>query len=199
MGITERREREREEIRRKILDAARELFATEGYDKVTMRGIADAIEYSPTTIYLHFEDKAALMLAVCEGGFVEFGASLERTARAAADPLAGLRATGEAYVAFALDNPMLYDVMFIRPKEWALASPDDPASFQGSVYLFQAAMSAGQLRAGDPREAAALLWAALHGVASLAIVFDDQFDLFDRDAVLARARAATDAVLASLA
>jgi AcrR family transcriptional regulator len=54
MGITERREREREEIRSKILDAARELFATEGYDRVTMRRIADAIEYSPTTIYNHF-------------------------------------------------------------------------------------------------------------------------------------------------
>src|ERR1044071_3169437 len=55
MGIAERREREREEGRKKILDAARELFATEGYERVTMRRIAEAIEYSPTTIYLHMK------------------------------------------------------------------------------------------------------------------------------------------------
>ena len=69
MGITERREREREEVRKKILDAARELFEREGYDNVTMRRIADAIEYSPTTIYLHFEDKDDLVRALCHEDF----------------------------------------------------------------------------------------------------------------------------------
>ena len=69
MGITERREREREEVRRKILDAARDLFATEGYANVTMRKIAEAIEYSPTTIYGHFEDKDDLVDALCHEDF----------------------------------------------------------------------------------------------------------------------------------
>ncbi len=69
MGVTERRERERVEIRQKILDAARELFATEGYERVTMRRIAEAIEYSPTTIYHHFEDKDDLVNALCEKAF----------------------------------------------------------------------------------------------------------------------------------
>ena len=69
MGITERREREKEEIRNKILDAARDLFAREGYEAVTMRRIAEAIEYSPTTIYIHFEDKDDLVLALCHEDF----------------------------------------------------------------------------------------------------------------------------------
>ena len=69
MGVIERREREKEEVRRKILDAARELFASEGYERVTMRRIADAIEYSPTTIYNHFEDKDDLVHALCEEDF----------------------------------------------------------------------------------------------------------------------------------
>ena len=69
MGITERREREKEEIRHKILDAARELFAAEGYEKVTMRRIAEAIEYSPTAIYLHFKDKDDLVRALCDADF----------------------------------------------------------------------------------------------------------------------------------
>ena len=56
MGSNERRERERLELRQLILDAARELFVEEGYDAVTMRRIAEKIEYTPTTIYLHFKD-----------------------------------------------------------------------------------------------------------------------------------------------
>ena len=65
MGVRERRDREREEIRTRILDAARELFATEGYEAVTMRRIADRIEYSATAIYFHFRDKEALLQELC--------------------------------------------------------------------------------------------------------------------------------------
>ena len=69
MGVLERREREREEVRRKILTSARDLFATEGYDRITMRRIAEAIEYSATTIYNHFEDKDDLVHALCQEDF----------------------------------------------------------------------------------------------------------------------------------
>jgi len=69
MGITERKEREKVEIRAMILDAARELFARDGYERVTMRGVAEAIEYSPTTIYNYFEDKDDLVKALCEEDF----------------------------------------------------------------------------------------------------------------------------------
>src|SRR5215213_11936500 len=65
MGTRERRDREREEIRAKILDAARDLFASQGYEAVSMRKIAEAIEYSPTAIYVHFDDKADLMRELC--------------------------------------------------------------------------------------------------------------------------------------
>ena len=57
MGVTERRERERQAVRQEILDAARALFIEEGYEKTSMRKIAEKIEYSPTTIYLYFKDK----------------------------------------------------------------------------------------------------------------------------------------------
>ena len=52
LGIVERKEREKSETREKILDAARELFVTEGYDGVSMRKVAQKIEYSPTAIYV---------------------------------------------------------------------------------------------------------------------------------------------------
>lgn len=185
------------DVRGAILTAATELFKEHGVDGLSMRQIAARIGYSATTIYLHFEDKDALMLAVCGSGFDEFGAALEAAARGTSSPVEGIRACGDAYVTFALANPMLYDVMFVRPKEWAITAPGDPASFQGLVGLIGAAMATGGLRQGDPREAAAEAWSALHGVVSLALVFRDQFNLFDSDAVLARARAVTNAFIES--
>ena len=72
MGPRERREREREETRTRILDAARELFAAEGYEAVTMRRIAERIEYSATAIYFHFKDKEALVKELCDVDFTSF-------------------------------------------------------------------------------------------------------------------------------
>src|SRR5215212_10572320 len=69
MGVKERRDRQREDVRTKIMDAARDLFVSEGYDAVSMRKIAEAIEYSPTAIYVHFTDKAALMQELCAHDF----------------------------------------------------------------------------------------------------------------------------------
>ena len=66
MGTKERRAREKEQLRQQILLAARELFVNEGYENVSMRKIANKIEYSPTTIYLHFKDKADLLDSVCK-------------------------------------------------------------------------------------------------------------------------------------
>ena len=73
MGTRERREREKGELRAKILDAARTLFMKDGYDAVSMRKIAEAIEYSPTAIYQYFPDKTTLVLALCEADFREWG------------------------------------------------------------------------------------------------------------------------------
>src|ERR1700735_5878668 len=66
MGVQERRAREKKELRGEILDAARDLFLREGYENVSMRKIAEKIEYSPTTIYLYFQDKADLLDCICE-------------------------------------------------------------------------------------------------------------------------------------
>jgi len=64
MGVKERREREKTETREIILDAARELFLAEGYEGVSMRKVAEKIEYSPTAIYIHFKDKDDLFRTV---------------------------------------------------------------------------------------------------------------------------------------
>ena len=93
MGTQERRERERQELRTKILDAARELFVSEGYEAVTMRKIAEKIEYSATAIYLHFADKDALVTELCRHDFRSFAAHFGRAA-VSEDPVERLRARG---------------------------------------------------------------------------------------------------------
>src|SRR5512135_3451537 len=69
MGIKQRRERERQEIRRRILSTAREIAAEEGWQAVTTRKVAERIEYSQSTIYEYFENKEAILLALLRSGY----------------------------------------------------------------------------------------------------------------------------------
>src|SRR5258706_8452785 len=123
LGTTERRERQREELRGQILDAARELFAELGYDAVTMRKIAERIEYSPTAIYFHFKDKEALLRELCDTDFAALAHEFQKIARIA-DPMDRLRAIGRAYVAFAVGYPNHYRLMFMTPKPGGMRAED---------------------------------------------------------------------------
>jgi AcrR family transcriptional regulator len=173
MGITERREREKEEIRRKILDAARELFAREGYDHVTMRAVADAIEYSPTTIYNHFEDKDDLVMALCYEDFGRLLGVLSHRPRPE-DPLEWIRQLGRAYAAFGATYPNHYRFMFMTPEKSRIEKHDISPGEQSFGLLRSAvaeAIEKGRFLPGDPDTMAQVLWAALHGVVSLHATF----------------------------
>jgi AcrR family transcriptional regulator len=185
MGIQERRERERIELRAKILDVARDLFAKEGYEAVTMRKIAEKIEYSPTAIYLHFKDKDELIRELCQYDFRRFAARFSSTA-SVEDPLERLRATGRIYFDFAAQCPEQYRLMFMtaRPD----VSPedgerDDPAinAYAFLRYTVTEALEKKLLRPEltDPELLAQTIWAATHGVASLEIIFGAQKDGVD--------------------
>src|SRR5947209_10455818 len=115
MGVAERRDRERLELRAKIMDAARRLFADEGYEAVSMRRIAEAIEYSPTAIYLHFADKQALFGELCVEDFGKLAEMFQALA-AIEDPIARIEQTGRTYVKFALEYPNHYRLMFMTPR-----------------------------------------------------------------------------------
>src|SRR6266516_4847160 len=99
MGVKERREREKIETREIILDAARELFAAEGYDGVSMRKVAEKIEYSPTAIYVHFKDKEELFHELCRQDFAHLQQVMTSSAMPS-DPLERLRQIGRNYIEF---------------------------------------------------------------------------------------------------
>ncbi len=173
MGITERREREREELRRKILEAARDVLLREGCEAVTMRRIADAIEYSPTAIYHHFEDKDDVIHSLCCEDFGRLLAALQ-AAPPPADPLQAVQQLGRAYARFALEHPDHYRVMFLtKPSLEHDMNDDDPGlrAFQVLRAAIQGAMDAGLLRQDDAAVSAQIAWAMLHGAVALLITY----------------------------
>jgi AcrR family transcriptional regulator len=174
--VAERRGREREEVRRKILDAARELFTAEGYERVTMRRIAEAIEYSPTAIYNHFEDKDALLNSLCEDEFSRLLALLS-TEPPPRSGVAWIRQLGQAYARFGLRYPNHYRFMFMSPAAFGEEHQPTPAGQQAFGVVRAAvkkAIDAGEFRKGDVDAMAQVLWSSIHGVVALLITYRPQ-------------------------
>lgn len=174
MGIAERREREREDMRRKILDAAHDLFESHGYENVTMRAVADAIEYSPTTIYNHFAGKDALVEALCFEDFERLSAAMNREPLPK-DPIERMRALGRGYAAFGIANPNHYRFMFMTQGDWKNHANDAEAPPARSYAVLREAvvdaMAQGLFEKNDFDLVAQVLWSGIHGVVSLIITF----------------------------
>src|SRR5262249_18782 len=153
MSSKERRQREKEEIRTRIMDAARELFLEEGYEAVTMRKIAEKIEYTPTAIYFHFKDKEALFRELCDTDFAKLQATLQNLARHP-DPIERLRKMGQAYVSHALDHPNHYRLLFMTAPPFK--DVDKSAIERGNpdvdAYAFLRKTVAEGMDAGEFRE-----------------------------------------------
>ena len=178
MGVKERRAREKEQLQQQILSAARELFVNEGYENVSMRKIANKIEYSPTTIYLYFKDKADLLDSVCKETLLNLLNTLEQLKRDIIDPVEALRKSGKAYVEFGLEYPQDYKLTFvIRPQ-----FQKDLGLQEGSVgekvfnYLREMVSECIQQKRFcqmDVETTGQVLWSAVHGVTLLLIDFPD--------------------------
>lgn len=177
MGPKERREREREETRTRILDAAREMFIAEGFEAVTMRGIADRIEYSPTAIYFHFRDKEALMRELCDTDFRTLAVELGSIATIP-DPLERLRRVGHAYLQFGLEKPNHYRLMFMTPhppivpeeSSVDLGNPEEDAyALLKSIVAELVNTKRFRPELQDVELLAQTIWAGVHGVISLQI------------------------------
>lgn len=171
MGVQERREREKQGIREEILEAARKLFVTEGYENVTIRKIADQIEYSPGTIYLYFQDKADILAQISEETFSRLERKLAAINRdAAVDPLERLRSGLRAYIQFGLDHPNRYVLTFVRGSIQCAAGGRCFGELMKAVGF---AMEAGEMSDADVVEVSQALWAGSHGVTSLLITYPD--------------------------
>src|SRR5215469_3385959 len=178
MGVKERRERERSETRDKILDAARELFITEGYEGVSMRRVAEKIEYSPTAIYVHFADKNELFRELCHRDYARL-AEVFQSSVMSTDPLDRLRHIGAIYIDFGLRYPNHYKFMFMTAHPGHELDDEDRETLgnpEKDAYAFlksavQQVIEAGCFREElrDVEAVSQMLWAGVHGVISLEI------------------------------
>ncbi len=178
MGTKERRAREKEQLRDQILSAARELFVNEGYENVSMRKIADKIEYSPTTIYLYFKDKADLLDSVCKETLLDLLNTLELLNRDKSDPVETLRKSGKAYVEFGLRYPQDYKLTFVIRPQFQQGLGLEEGSVGERVFNYLREMVSECIRQKvfrqvDVDTAGQALWSAVHGVTLLLIDFSD--------------------------
>lgn len=178
MSITTRRARQKALLHQEIIDAARDILAREGYSQLSMRKVAERIEYSPTAIYLHFEDKHDLVFQVCEETFGKLVAELVTLESEFKDPVVRLRHGLHRYVAFGLRHPQHYLATFVavpaEQEDTAIARYNNPASNgMKALGILRAVVvsciEAKVFRPVDPDVTARSLWASLHGITALLI------------------------------
>ena len=189
MGSKQRRAREKEGLREEILDAARALFVKEGYESVSIRKIADKIEYAPGTIYLYFRDKAEVLDRICEETFTKLLRRMEAIRNDTAAPLDKLRRGLRTYIQFGLENPNHYIVTFVQAKmhqeSKSVFETVGQQSFGCLRKGVQECIDADELVSKDADEVAQTLWAGVHGLTSVLITctgfpFVEQNRLVDR-------------------
>lgn len=159
-------------LQRRILDAARALLITEGYGHLSMRKIARAIGCSSTAIYLYFQNKDALVHALIDEGFGMLYEALRAEAVRHVDPVARLEALWRRYVAFGLEHPEYYEIMFLLHPEHMERYPPEKyrrarRCLDFSVQALEEGKALGVFQISDARVVASAAWAALHGVVSL--------------------------------
>ena len=174
MGVRERQEREREAVSRAILDAARELFVAEGYQNVSIRKIADRIEYSPAAIYSYFPSKDDIFFALAEEGFHLLFDSGRPSATAGAEsnePIDCVRAAFWHFYQFSRKHPEYFALMFVDRSVPRITNLRERFAFLSSMKervtsQIRAAVDAGQLPKGsDPHTVFRILSTTVIGAA----------------------------------
>jgi AcrR family transcriptional regulator len=171
LGVKERQEREREAVSRAILDAARDLFVAEGYSNVSIRKIAERIEYSPAAIYSYFPSKDDIFFALAEEGFHLLFEPAQACAEEA-DPLVGIRAVFWRIYEFSKTHPEYFALMFVDRAVPRISKDWERFGFVREMKArigagIQRAIDAGHFPPGtNPGTVFRILATAIHGAAA---------------------------------
>ena len=174
MPVTERRQKRRLALRETILSAAQTIVRTDGLAALTIRRLAETIDYSPASLYAHFESREVLLGALCREGFAALRQALEAAERGHSEPRARLLALARGYVRFAIDRPDTYRLIFMENAALtkgvfeSLDSDDAARALQLIVAPFVELRARKTLRKSThAARLADLLWVVVHGIASL--------------------------------
>ena len=163
MSIADRKGRQRAERESRIIAAARVIAEREGWGAVTVRRLADEIEYSQPVLYSHFENRDAIVAAVAIEGFREIAAALADSVRRSSGRRA-LERIAMAYVDFAIKQPALYEAMFVLPTDLRFAEARTRPELRAG---FDALAKAIAPFCTEVDTATETFWAALHGLVEL--------------------------------
>ena len=205
MGTKERQDRERQAVTASILDAARDLFIAEGYQSVSIRKIAERIEYSPAAIYSYYASKDDIFLALAAEGFHRLDEKV-RAAMTTADPLENVRGCWWAFYQFSQEQPAFFQLMFVDhsvpriTEQWegfeflqqmlthavSICCRNSKQMLTACVSAIQKAIDAGAFPATlSPNAAMHMLWASLIGPAVVGIrhrlATGEDYDALARD------------------
>ena len=140
---------------------------------VSIRAVAEAVGVTPPSIYMHFADKDALLVAVCAEHFAKLDEVSEAAVLGVKDPMERIERRGRAYIQFGLDNPEPYRIMFMTRTASGLQMSDEELAQMSSFHHLredvEAAMAVGRMPKGDSFAMGCGLWAVVHGITSLLI------------------------------
>jgi AcrR family transcriptional regulator len=175
MGTKERQQRERDRIRQAILAAARELFVSDGYRNVSMRKIAERIEYSPAAIYSYFPSKDDIFFALAEEGFRLLSELGMAAAQKATDPRERLQRGLWAFYQFSKTHPEYFELMFVDRSVPSLSQDFQRFEFFQEAIAraendIRACIERKQFSQGlNPAAALHVLWVGMLGAATIGL------------------------------
>jgi len=175
MSITERKAKEKEELRALILQGAKKLFIENGIEQTTIRNIADEISYSVGTVYVYYKDKNSILHDLHTLGFKQLGGEM-RVLMSVAEPMERLAAIGRVYIRFAVDNPDMYDLMFNMkaPMEFLERTDEEEwnegkATFNVLKTTVEQCIAQGYFAGHQLEPLSFVIWSTVHGMCSLYI------------------------------
>jgi len=183
--VTQTRRKYREELRRVILDAAREAFVERGYENVSMRELAERIGCSHGALYGHFRDKREIFDAIVEESFEQLTAALRGLKVPGNDPVRLVRKAAHAYVEFGLTHPHAYEFAFVLRRPQDSPRPEPHAAYGMMRSLVKRCIDEKRFAKMDPDVAGQALWSAVHGITAL-LIARPEFPWVQREGVIRR-------------
>ena len=175
MSTAERKAREKDALKALILKGAKKLFLERGIEQTTIRNIADEIDYSVGTVYLHFKDKNTILHDLHSIGFQELGGYFNELFTMQ-NPMERLRKMGFIYIKFALENQEMYDLMFNvkAPMEYIENSEKDEwnegvGTFSALKSTVEECMNLGHFKGHLSEPLSFMIWSLVHGMCCLEI------------------------------
>jgi AcrR family transcriptional regulator len=173
LGTTERKEREKAELKELILKSAQKILLDQGHESLSIRKIATDIEYSPATIYLYYSDKDEILHDLMELGFLQMRKYMVN-AFEEQNPIDRIHKIGKGYIEFGIENPDWYELMFnsTKPIQHMIKCHEEwdqgMTMFQFLVVSCDEAIKKLKMKNVEPQILALQLWSSVHGLVSLA-------------------------------